>query len=122
MVVSRKTGHYRNAVLVPAANHRRQLIPTVRYPQRRFDFHFFCCPSPTPTIYQTTAMSSAARSSENLPPRTLARVAREVKSLLSNPPDGIKLVTDPETGMPTSLDSLMVSTSHRVESSRVEWN
>ena len=33
MVVSRKTGHYRNAVLVPAANHRRQLIPTVRYPQ-----------------------------------------------------------------------------------------
>ena len=25
MVVSRKTGHYRNAVLVPAANHRRQL-------------------------------------------------------------------------------------------------
>ena len=33
MVVSRKTGHYRNAVLVPAANHCRQLIPTVRYPQ-----------------------------------------------------------------------------------------
>ena len=53
--------------------------------------------------------SAAARSSENLPPRTLARVAREVKSLLSNPPDGITMVVDPETGMPASLDSLMVS-------------
>lgn len=57
----------------------------------------------------SSARSLGGRSSENLPPRVLARVAREVKALLSNPPDGIQLVTDPETGMPTSLDNLMVS-------------
>mmetsp|Transcript_34736 Transcript_34736/g.70273 ORF Transcript_34736/g.70273 Transcript_34736/m.70273 type:complete len:341 (-) Transcript_34736:1488-2510(-) len=51
--------------------------------------------------------SSSNSSSENLPPRTLARVAREVKGLLENPPDGVRLVLDLDTGMPSSLDNLV---------------
>jgi len=42
-------------------------------------------------------------SSENLPPRTLTRVAREVRDLHKNPPEGIRLVVDSETGVPASL-------------------
>jgi len=42
-------------------------------------------------------------SSENLPPRTLTRVAREVRNLHKNPPEGIQLVVDSETGVPASL-------------------
>jgi len=49
-------------------------------------------------------------SSENLPPRTLARVARDVRDLLSKTPhlEGIRLVVDAETGMPCSLSEIMV--------------
>jgi len=42
-------------------------------------------------------------SSENLHPRTLTRVAREVRNLHKNPPEGIQLVVDSETGVPASL-------------------
>ena len=64
MVVSRKTGHYRNAVLVPAANHRRQLIPTVRYPQHRhFRRHFPAC---NLTMSPSTSTSAAPAANPSL--------------------------------------------------------
>ena len=60
-------------------------------------------------------MPSAARTyggatsnSENLPPRTLARVARDVRDLVKNPPEGVRLVLDGETGMPGSLSEILV--------------
>jgi hypothetical protein len=46
---------------------------------------------------------------ENLPPRTLARVAREVRDLIKNPPEGIRLVVDEETGLPANLGEVVVS-------------
>jgi len=58
-----------------------------------------------------TSSSSAAvsSSSENLPPRTLARVARDVRDLVKSPPEGVRLVLDGETGMPGSLSEILVS-------------
>mmetsp|Transcript_23156 Transcript_23156/g.47586 ORF Transcript_23156/g.47586 Transcript_23156/m.47586 type:complete len:348 (+) Transcript_23156:312-1355(+) len=56
-----------------------------------------------------TSSSSAAvsSSSENLPPRTLARVARDVRDLVKSPPEGVRLVLDGETGMPGSLSEIL---------------
>ena len=45
---------------------------------------------------------------ENLPPRTLARVARDVRDLVKNPPEGVRLVVDEESGMPGSLAEIVV--------------
>jgi hypothetical protein len=45
---------------------------------------------------------------ENLPPRTLARVARDVRDLVKSPPEGVRLVVDEETGMPGSLAEIVV--------------
>eukprot|EP00957_Ditylum_brightwellii_P078187 5944648-Ditylum_brightwellii.AAC.1 len=59
----------------------------------------------------STGSTSSAASSENLPPRTLARVAREVRDLHRKPPEGVRLVVDAETGMPASLGELVVSTN-----------
>jgi len=53
----------------------------------------------------TTSMGSS--SSENLPPRMLARVAREIRELHKNPPDGVRLVVDPETGCPENLSEIV---------------
>lgn len=53
-----------------------------------------------------TAGGSSA-SSENLPPRTLARVARDVRDLVKSPPEGVRLVLDAETGMPGSLSEIL---------------
>jgi len=55
----------------------------------------------------STGSTSSAASSENLPPRTLARVAREVRDLHRKPPEGVRLVVDAETGMPASLGELV---------------
>ncbi|KAL3800410.1 hypothetical protein ACHAW5_009088, partial [Stephanodiscus triporus] len=59
----------------------------------------------------SSSMSSKAGSttgsSENLPPRTLARVARDVRDLVRSPPEGVRLVLDGETGMPGSLSEIM---------------
>ena len=59
------------------------------------------------------ASSSYARSSsttcENLPPKTLARVAREIRDLQKQPPEGIRLVVDSETGVPSNLGEVLVS-------------
>ncbi|EJK60816.1 hypothetical protein THAOC_18773 [Thalassiosira oceanica] len=49
------------------------------------------------------------RAAENLPPRTLARVARDVRDLVRSPPEGVRLVLDEETGMPGSLSEILVS-------------
>lgn len=50
-------------------------------------------------------MSSA--SIENLPPRTLSRVSKEVRDLIKSPPEGIRLVVDTETGLPTNLGEIV---------------
>ncbi|KAL7538483.1 hypothetical protein ACHAXR_008587 [Thalassiosira sp. AJA248-18] len=56
----------------------------------------------------TSAMgNSGSGSSENLPPRTLARVARDVRDLVKSPPEGVRLVLDGETGMPGSLSEIL---------------
>jgi len=44
---------------------------------------------------------------ENLPPRTLARVARDVRDLVKSPPEGVRLVVDEESGMPGSLAEIV---------------
>jgi hypothetical protein len=53
--------------------------------------------------------SDRSSSSENLPPRTIARVAREVRDLLQSPPEGTKLIVDPDTGLPSNLGELKVN-------------
>jgi len=47
-------------------------------------------------------------SSENLPPRTLARLARQVRDLHKNPPEGVRLVVDTDSGLPSNLGELLV--------------
>lgn len=53
-------------------------------------------------------MSSVSKSTVALPQRTRARVQREVIGLLKNAPEGIKLIVDPETGLPPSLNEITV--------------
>jgi hypothetical protein len=60
---------------------------------------------------QYTRAGSSSSATENLPPRTLARVAREVRDLHKNPPENVRLVVDPATGMPNNLGELMVRTT-----------
>lgn len=64
-------------------------------------------------VYRQYSSSSNLSSSENLPPRTLARLAREVRDLHKNPPEGVRLVIDDETGLPSNLGELMVSCFRR---------
>jgi len=52
--------------------------------------------------------SSSGSSSENLPPRTLSRVAREIRDLHKNPPEGVRLVMEEASGMPSSLGEIVV--------------
>jgi hypothetical protein len=54
--------------------------------------------------------------SESLAPKTLARVGKEVRDLIKNPPEGCKLIVDPETGLPHALNELMVSLFRQGES------
>jgi hypothetical protein len=61
------------------------------------------------TTYRPYHRSSSGSSSENLPPRTLARVAREIRDLHKNPPEGVRLVVDGQSGMPSSLGEVVVS-------------
>jgi hypothetical protein len=69
----------------------------------------------TSTSYrQYTRAGSSSSATENLPPRTLARVAREVRDLHKNPPENVRLVVDPATGMPNNLGELMVRHVHTV--------
>lgn len=49
--------------------------------------------------------------SESLAPKTLARVGKEVRDLIKNPPEGCKLIVDPETGLPHALNELMAEIS-----------
>jgi hypothetical protein len=59
--------------------------------------------------------------SENLPPRTLARVARDVRDLVKSPPEGVRLVLDEETGMPNSLSEILVSCDLIVVVDLFDW-
>jgi ubiquitin-conjugating enzyme E2 S len=57
--------------------------------------------------YSRGASSSSNMSlSENLPPRTLARVAREVRDLLKKAPEGTRIVVDADTGLPANLGEI----------------
>uniref|UniRef100_A0A7S2YQP1 E2 ubiquitin-conjugating enzyme n=1 Tax=Entomoneis paludosa TaxID=265537 RepID=A0A7S2YQP1_9STRA len=49
--------------------------------------------SSTRSLYRQYSTSNTA-SSENLPPRTLARVARELRNLHKSPPEGVRLIVD----------------------------
>ena len=44
--------------------------------------------------YSNQGVSSGGASSENLPPRTIARVGRELRQLYKNPPEGVRLIVD----------------------------
>lgn len=57
--------------------------------------------------YSHGSTSGGTTSSENLPPRMLARVAREIRDLHRNPPEGVRLIVDPETGCPDNLGEIM---------------
>lgn len=59
------------------------------------------------TTYRPYHRSSSGSSSENLPPRTLARVAREIRDLHKNPPEGVRLVVDGQSGVPSSLGEVV---------------
>ena len=65
-------------------------------------------PSARAVYRQYSSSSNTNGSSENLPPRTLTRLAREVRDLHKNPPEGLRLVVDDESGVPTNLSELMV--------------
>jgi hypothetical protein len=68
---------------------------------------------PRANLYRQYSRGSSGGGSsssiENLPPRTLSRVAREVRDLIKSPPEGISLVVDEETGLPSNLGELVVS-------------
>jgi len=55
----------------------------------------------------STASATGNASSENLPPRMLARVAREIRNLHKDPPEGVRLVVDSETGCPENLGEII---------------
>lgn len=62
-------------------------------------------------FYSSSSSSYASKGvslNENLAPKTLARVGKEVRDLMKNPPEGCKLIVDPDTGMPYSLNEIMV--------------
>lgn len=60
-------------------------------------------------MWSSSSVSSGSISSENLPPRTLARVSREVRDMIKKVPEGTKLIVDSETGLPQNLGEIMVS-------------
>jgi hypothetical protein len=55
-------------------------------------------------------MSYHDSSSGSLAPRTTARLARDVRDLLVAPENGVRLVVDPATGLPSNLRELTVRT------------
>ena len=55
--------------------------------------------------------SAGTSSSENLPPRTLARVARELRNLHKNPPEGVRLIVDGDYNNSNSESSSSSSSS-----------
>jgi hypothetical protein len=61
--------------------------------------------------HRSNSASSSSSSIENLPPRTLSRVTKEVRELIKTPPEGVRLVVDNETGLPSSLGEIVVSTT-----------
>ncbi len=75
-------------------------------------YHRFLWPSHSVELlimWSSTSVSSSSMSSENLPPRTLARVSREVRDMMKKVPEGTKLIVDTDTGLPQNLGEIMVS-------------
>jgi hypothetical protein len=58
------------------------------------------------SLYRQYSRSSSNASSENLPPRTLARVARELRDLHKSPPEGVTIIVDGDGG---NLGEVVVS-------------
>jgi len=56
--------------------------------------------------YSRSSTTASSSSSENLPPRAMARVVREVRDLIKEAPEGTKLVVDSESGLPASLGEI----------------
>lgn len=54
-------------------------------------------------------MAAYRTSTENLPPRTLARVSREVRDLHKNPPEGVRLIDQQTLGEVVVRSSLRLS-------------
>ena len=67
------------------------------------------------TLYRQYSRGSSGGSSENLPPKTLQRVAREIRDLHKNRPEGVRLVVDAETGVPGSLGEVLVRMLGRLD-------
>eukprot|EP00577_Skeletonema_sp_RCC1716_P016785 CAMPEP_0113388154 /NCGR_PEP_ID=MMETSP0013_2-20120614/8930_1 /TAXON_ID=2843 ORGANISM="Skeletonema costatum, Strain 1716" /NCGR_SAMPLE_ID=MMETSP0013_2 /ASSEMBLY_ACC=CAM_ASM_000158 /LENGTH=352 /DNA_ID=CAMNT_0000271121 /DNA_START=62 /DNA_END=1120 /DNA_ORIENTATION=+ /assembly_acc=CAM_ASM_000158 len=63
--------------------------------------------SSTSSMGGSTIAMGGGGCGENLPPRTLARVARDVRDLVKSPPEGVRLVVDEESGMPGSLAEIV---------------
>ena len=71
--------------------------------------------TPRASLYRSYSRGkNNGSSSENLPPRTINRVAREIRDLHKSPPDGVSLVVDADTGVPASLGEVLVSRCHRI--------
>jgi len=60
----------------------------------------------TQSYSRSSSQTANSSSSENLPPRAMARVVREVRDLMKEAPEGTKLVVDSESGLPTSLGEI----------------
>lgn len=63
----------------------------------------------------SSTASAGNGSTENLPPRTLARVAREIRDLHKDPPEGVRLVVDAETGCPDNLSEIIAEVQGPVD-------
>jgi len=59
--------------------------------------------------------SSSYTCSDKLPPKTIARLVREVRDLITKSPEGAKLVIDHDTSMPSSLYDIQVEIEGPVE-------
>lgn len=69
--------------------------------------HFRDMTTSARSLYRQYSSGTATCSSENLPPRTLTRLAREIRDLHKQPPEGIRLVVDEDSGLPTNMGELM---------------
>lgn len=73
----------------------------------------------TQSYSRSASQTANSSSSENLPPRAMARVVREVRDLMKEAPEGTKLVVDSESGLPASLGEINVSYFIPISNNRI---
>jgi hypothetical protein len=72
-------------------------------------------PAGLASIIGAAASANTTSAGESLQPRTLARLAREVRDFISpsststSLPEGVRLIVDEDTGLPVNLSELWVS-------------